>query len=110
MNPWPVPAATRSAQRCAGEAEQRSAGDQGPRRQQISRNHGPTTPSYTITYPLLTTRTPTHDLSGYVIRELSHVGDADTVALLHAYLPDPELGPLAVNAIRTIERRLAAHA
>jgi hypothetical protein len=43
----------------------------------------------------------------YMIGELGRVGDAGTVALLHAYLPDPDLGPVAVEAIRTIERRLA---
>ena len=45
-----------------------------------------------------------------MIGELGRVGDMATVALLHAYLPDPELGPLAVEAIRTIERRLARNA
>jgi hypothetical protein len=45
-----------------------------------------------------------------MIDELGRVGDPATVALLHAYLPDPELGPLAVDAIRTIERRLARNA
>jgi hypothetical protein len=47
------------------------------------------------------------DLPNYMIGELGRVGDAGTVALLHAYLPDPDLGPVAVEAIRTIERRLA---
>ena len=47
------------------------------------------------------------DLPNYMIGELGRVGNADTVALLHAYLPDPDLGPVAVEAIRTIERRLA---
>jgi hypothetical protein len=44
-----------------------------------------------------------------MIGELGRVGNMATVALLHAYVPDPELGPLAVEAIRTIERRLAQH-
>lgn len=47
------------------------------------------------------------DLSRYMIGELGRAGDMATVALLHDYLPDPELGPLAVEAIRTVERRLA---
>src|SRR5215831_9694646 len=46
------------------------------------------------------------ELSRYMIDELARVVDMATVALLHAYLPDPELGPMAVEAIRTIERRL----
>jgi len=50
------------------------------------------------------------ELSRYMIDELARVGDMATVALLHAYLPDPELGPLAVEAIRAIERRLARNA
>jgi hypothetical protein len=50
------------------------------------------------------------ELCRYMIGELGRVGDMATVALLHAYLPDPELGPLAVEAIRTIERRLACDA
>jgi hypothetical protein len=45
-----------------------------------------------------------------MIGELGRVGDMATVALLQAYLPDPELGPLAVEAIRTIQRRLARNA
>ena len=53
---------------------------------------------------------PDRDLPSYIIGELGRVGDAETVALLHAYLPDPDLGPLAVKAIRTIERRLAGNA
>jgi hypothetical protein len=49
-----------------------------------------------------------HDeLPRYMIGQLGRVGDAATVALLHAYLPDPDLGAGAVEAIRTIERRLA---
>jgi hypothetical protein len=47
------------------------------------------------------------ELSRYMIGELGRVGDMATMALLHAYLPDPEFGPLAVDAIRRIERRLA---
>ena len=50
---------------------------------------------------------PDRDLPSYMIGELGRVGNAETVALLHAYLPDPDLGPVAVEAIRTIERRLA---
>jgi hypothetical protein len=50
---------------------------------------------------------PDRDLPNYMIGELGRVGNAGTVALLHAYLPDPDLGPVAVEAIRTIERRLA---
>jgi len=50
------------------------------------------------------------ELSRYMIDELARVGDMATVALLHAYLPDPELGPMAVEAIRTIQRRLARNA
>jgi hypothetical protein len=50
------------------------------------------------------------ELSRYIIGELGQVGDTATAALLHAYLPDPELGPLAVEALRTIERRLASNA
>jgi hypothetical protein len=50
------------------------------------------------------------ELSRYMIDELGRVGDMATVALLHAYLPDPELGPMAVGAIRTIERRQALNA
>ena len=57
-----------------------------------------------------TMRLPTRELSGYIIGELGRVGDTGTVALLHAYVPDRELGPLAVKAIRTIERRLAGNA
>lgn len=50
---------------------------------------------------------PDRDLANYMIGELGQVGNAVTMALLHAYLPDPGLGPVAVEAIRTIERRLA---
>ena len=49
------------------------------------------------------------DLPNYMIGELGRVGDAGTVALLHAYLPDPDLGRVAVEAIRMIERRLAGN-
>ena len=52
-------------------------------------------------------RVPLGELPRYMIGQLGRVGDAGTVALLHAYLPDPDLGPVAVEAIRTIERRLA---
>jgi len=54
-----------------------------------------------------TMQLPARELAGYMIGELGRLGDTGTVALLHAYLPDPELGPAAVKAIRTIERRLA---
>jgi hypothetical protein len=56
-----------------------------------------------------TTRWPTRELTSYMLGELGRVGDAGTVALLHGYVPDRELGPLAVKAVRTIERRLAGH-
>jgi nuclease-like protein len=54
-----------------------------------------------------TTRLPARELTNYMFAELGRVGDADTMVLLHAYVPDRELGPLAVQAIRVIERRLA---
>ena len=50
---------------------------------------------------------PDRDLPNYMIGELGRVGNAGTVALLHTYLPDPDLGPVVVEAIRTIELRLA---
>jgi hypothetical protein len=56
-----------------------------------------------------TMRMPPGDLPRYMIGELGRIGDAGTVALLHAYLPDPDLGRLAVEAIRMIERRLAGN-
>jgi hypothetical protein len=49
------------------------------------------------------------DLPTYMIGELGRVGDVGTAALLHAYLPDPDLGFLAVGAIRAIERRVAGN-
>jgi hypothetical protein len=49
------------------------------------------------------------ELSRYMMGELGRVGDLATVTLLHAYLPDPEFGPLAVDAIRRIERRLGGN-
>ena len=52
-------------------------------------------------------REPHDELPRYMIGQLGRVGDAGTVALLHAYLPDPDLGAMAVEAIRTIEHRLA---
>jgi Nuclease-related domain len=57
-----------------------------------------------------TMRLPARELSSYMIGELGRVGDTGTVALLHAYVTDRELGPLAVKAIRTLERRLAGNA
>jgi hypothetical protein len=54
---------------------------------------------------LSTMRLPARELPGYMIGELGCVGDTSTLALLHTYVPDRELGPLAVEAIRTIERR-----
>jgi hypothetical protein len=53
---------------------------------------------------------PPGELPRYMIGQLGRVGDAGTVALLHAYLPDPDLGPAAVEAIRAIERRLGGDA
>jgi hypothetical protein len=55
-------------------------------------------------------RLPARELSSYMIGELGRLGDTGTVALLHSYVSDRELGPLAVTAIRTIERRLAVNA
>jgi hypothetical protein len=57
-----------------------------------------------------TTRLPARELTGYMFAELGRVGDAGTMVLLHEYVPDRELGPLAVQAIRVIERRLAGGA
>lgn len=57
-----------------------------------------------------TMRQPARELSSYMIGELGRLGDTGTVALLHSYVPDGELGPMAVTAIRTIERRLAGNA
>jgi Nuclease-related domain len=54
-----------------------------------------------------TMRMPTDELPRYMIGELGRIGDAGTVALLHAYLPDPDLGHLAIEGIRMIERRSA---
>lgn len=58
---------------------------------------------------LSTMRLPTRELPGFMIGELGYVGDTSTLALLHTYLPDRELGPLAVEAIRAIERRLGGN-
>ena len=44
-----------------------------------------------------TMRLPACELSSYMISELGRVGDTGTVALLHSYVPDRELGPLAVH-------------
>lgn len=41
----------------------------------------------------------------YMIDVLSAVGDARTRSLLQHYLPDPNLGPSVVEAIRNLERR-----
>jgi hypothetical protein len=57
-----------------------------------------------------TMRLPARELSSYMIGELGRLGDTGTVALLHSYVSDRELGPLTVTAIRTIERRLAVNA
>jgi hypothetical protein len=54
-----------------------------------------------------TMRMPPAELPRYMIGELGRIGDAGTVALLHDYLPDPDLGHLAVESIRMIERRAA---
>ena len=54
-----------------------------------------------------TMRMPPGELPRYMIGELGRIGDAGTVALLHAYLPDPDLGHLAIEGIRMIERQSA---